>query len=472
MNNHRIAIVGRANVGKSTLFNKLTETSQALVSSVPGTTRDRLTGICLWRGEELNVVDTGGMDINPNDPIEKQIAFQAEKAIKEADLILLVVNIRDGLMPADRQLANLLKKGSTPIILVTNKADSAKHRTLATEFYRLGVGEPQPVSASNGSGIGDLLDIIVEHLTSISPRSTRKKSDNLATTRPLRMMFLGQPNAGKSSLVNAILREERVIVSDQPHTTRGVQIIDFNFHDKNYEILDTAGLRRKRRNSGIVEKFSIEQIKDIIHSVDLAILVLDISRRITVQDKKIASLIKEKGRSCIIVANKWDLVEDKETNTINDYTADIYDSLPLISYAPIIFTSAVNEQRVHKLLELAQTVYSERWREIMDNAADKFLKSAIKKNLPKKAKGTRHPYIIGFKQVDVNPPRFVLRLDARAPLHQAYFKYLEKQLRLKFGYLGTPIFIEEDQVDLKHKHRDKLKFEDEQEEDTNNDIKL
>ncbi|MFW0837572.1 MAG: ribosome biogenesis GTPase Der [Candidatus Komeilibacteria bacterium] len=452
MNLPQVAIVGRANVGKSTLFNKLTDHNKALVSPVAGTTRDRLTGECQWRDRTFTVIDTGGFDVNKTDVIEAAIWEQTDKAIRSADLILFMVNINEGLMPADIEFTHYLKKINKPVLLIANQADNLKKRQLIAEFYKLGFGDPLPISAINSSGTGDMLDELIKQLPT-PKKKTKPTIIEQDAPRPIKLIFIGQPNVGKSSLINAILDEDRVIATPIAHTTRGVQTIDFTYQGTPFQLLDTAGLRRNKSRTNIVEKFSLEQIDKVLPSADVALLVTDVSQRLTVQDKKITDLIDKSGVNLVLVANKWDLIPDKDEKTINKYV-DYYNSfMPSVRYAPIIFTSATERQRVHKLLELAQQTYQERFKSITDNACQKFLKKAIKKNLPQRGKGTRHPYILDLRQKAVNPPYFELRLDGKSELAGAYVKYLSKELRAKFGFSGTPIRIKIIKVDLSHKDK-------------------
>ncbi len=458
MTNYTVAIVGRANVGKSTLFNKLINKPHALVSPIAGTTRDRLETECSWQGLDFTLIDTGGFDINKEDIIEIEILKQTTKAIKGASLVLFLVDTKSGIMPLDNEFANFLKKHNKNIILVANKADTMGKRNQIANFYQLGCGEPIPVSAASGSGTGDLLDEVTKNLAKIKIKKKKVVKEDLG--KPLKIIFLGQPNVGKSSLINAILNEDRVIISPLPHTTRGVQTIDFKYKNTYFQLLDAAGLRRRHNKSELIEKFSIEQIKTLLPQIDVALLIHDVSLRISVQDKKISKLISDHNKNVILVANKWDLIPDKDDKTINKYVDYYYANLPSVKYAPIIFTSALEKQRVRKILDLALETYKERFRQIDKNAADRFLKSCIKKSFPKKSKGTKKPYLIDFKQVAVDPPTFKLRKDMKSVLAPAYVKFLKKMLREKFGFLGTPVKIDIETVDLSHKHKENIKPED------------
>ncbi|PIZ98469.1 MAG: ribosome biogenesis GTPase Der [Candidatus Komeilibacteria bacterium CG_4_10_14_0_2_um_filter_37_10] len=450
---YQIALVGRANVGKSTLFNKVAGAKTALVSSLPGTTRDRLEVQCQWQDTNFSLVDTGGFDVDKNNFIDQQILLQTKMALEKSSLILFLVDARAGILPGDIEFAKYLRTLRQPIMVVMNKADRLEQRAQIVEFYRLGFGTPIPVSATNGSGVGDLLDEIVNNLKKL--KSKNKTTKVISPHEQIKIAFLGQPNVGKSSLINSLLNEQRVIVSPEPHTTRGVQVIPFSYEKIHWLLLDTAGLRRRNQKKELIEKFSVDQLKGVLKEINLALLIIDIKKELTVQDKKIADLIAEHKLSCVIVANKWDLVPNKDDKTINKYRTYVYRNLPLLSYAPIIFVSALEKQRVHKILDLAGTVYQERFRQITDNAMDKFLKWAIKKNLPPKAKGTRPPRLLSFSQVRTNPPTFILKIDSLTSLANSYLRFLVKTLHQKFGFQGTPINIRLEAIDTKHSSKKK-----------------
>ena len=450
---YHVTLVGRANVGKSTLFNKITGKKTALVSPLPGTTRDRLEFDCQWGDITFSLVDTGGFDIDKKNQIEQQIWQQTELALQKSALIIFLVDAKAGVLPGDLEFAKYLRAIKKPILVAMNKADRLEHRAQTVEFYRLGFGEPLPISASNGSGVGDLLDEIVAKLKKV--KSKNKNPKIIPARDQIKIAFLGQPNVGKSSLINALLNEQRVIVSPEPHTTRGVQSIPFSYQNNHWLLMDTAGLRRRNQKTELIEKFSVEQLKDILKEINLALLIVDVKKGLTVQDKKIADLIAEHQLSCVIVANKWDLITDKDEKTINKYKAALYRHLPLLSYAPIIFVSALEKQRVHKILDLTHSVYQERFRQITDNATDKFLKWAIKKNLPAKAKGTRPPRLLSLNQVGTNPPTFILKLDSRTSVANSYIRFLIKKLHEKFGFEGTPLNIRLQAIDTKHSSKSK-----------------
>lgn len=442
----KIALIGRANVGKSTLFNTLIEQKKAIVSDIPGTTRDRNYATINWRGFEFELVDTGGIDIVHPKDIEKDILKQADFAKKEADLILFLVDARDGLMPQDKEVANLLKKSRKSVIPVANKADSKKLRDSLAEFYKLNIGDPVPVSAISGTGTGDLLDRIVDNLRpkpaplheARPGTKDQKKSEQIES---IKIAVIGKPNTGKSTLVNSILGEERVITSPTPYTTRDSQDIDLIYKEQNYTLIDTAGIRKKAKIKNKLERFSVAQALASIKKADVTLLMTDVSEQLGRQDKALSDEIIKTNSSIIIVANKWDKVKDKDSKTINKFIKYYQSFFPYLKFVPIIFIFALEKQRVKKILDLAKEVYDERYREITDNALDKFLKKIIKKQPPARGKGTRHPKIYQLKQLDVDPPKFEIIKDYKSDMHESYAKFVENQLREKFGFLGTPVII-------------------------------
>lgn len=453
----KVALIGRANVGKSTLFNTLTEEKKALVSNIAGTTRDRNYASINWRGIDFQIIDTGGIEfshwfagpvVHPQD-IEKDILKQADFALKEANLILFLVDVKDGVMPQDKEVALILKKSRKPVILVINKADNKRQRDSVFEFYKLNMGEPVPVSAINGSGTGDLLDKVVESIKKQNKSGQRTANRELRTpglapqsgAGAIRIAIIGKPNTGKSTLVNSILGEERVITSAQPYTTRDSQNIDLIYQGQPYTLIDTAGIRKTAKIHNRLEKISVDQALKSIKKADIALLMTDVSEPLTRQDKILADEILKSHASLIIVANKWDLIGNKDSTTINKFTKYYYRFFPFLSFAPVIFVSAMEKQRVKKVLELAKEVHQERYREISENALDKFLKKIIKHQPPAKGKGTKHPKIHQLKQLGVNPPEFEIIKDFNSDLHDSYLKFIENQLRQKFGFKGTPVII-------------------------------
>lgn len=434
----QIAIIGRANVGKSTLFNRLIEKNKAIVSDIAGTTRDRNIDIVNWRDRQFTLIDTGGLDA-AGDELEKEIIKQAEKAISRADLVLFLTDAKSGIMPADRQLAKMLvsKKLKHKTIAVVNKADNLKLRQLEVDFYKLNLGDPQPVSAANGSGCGDLLDQIIKHL----PKT--KIIAPSASQTPIKVAIVGRPNVGKSSILNSILGEERVIVTPRAHTTREAHDTEFSYKDHLFTLIDTAGISKTSKLSrGSLEKKSIDKSLNAIHEADVVMLVTDVSENIKEQDKKITQEILDSSKSVIIVANKWDLIPDKNTNTINKYKDYYTLSFPYLWWAPLIFTSAKDGLRSKKILDLIMEIIAAKKIQLTKSQLDGFLKTQIKRHRPSRGKGLKNPYIYYLEQVKTNPPRFLIWVNDPTTLHFSYIRFLQNNLREKFKIIGTPIQIE------------------------------
>jgi len=456
----RIAIVGRANVGKSTLFNRIIEKQKALVSSMAGTTRDRNIGVGQWRGKSFELTDTGGLDIDLSEETHQDIAQgvirQALAAIDKADLILFLVDTNEGATPADRKLAGeLIRKGyAGKTILVGNKAESARNKKYDTGIYRLGLGEPAFVSASSGSGVGDLLDMVLDRI-----KHVELPEINPAAIQPIKVALLGRPNVGKSSILNSILGEERVIVSAVAHTTRESHDTQFNYNGRDFIIIDTAGMRRKAKmDKEGLEKKSVGKSISAIHDCDVAVLVTDVSKKIDMQDKKITQEILESGKSVIIVANKWDTVDDKDTGTINSFVDRYRLEFPYLWWAPLIFVSAKENLRTKKILELIQEVVASRSIRISDSQLDKFLKQRIKQHKPSRGKGLKNPYIYEIHQTAVNPPRFEIYVNDPTTLHFSYIRFLQNNMREQFKIIGTPIQVELRKWSAAHKKEAEAKI--------------
>lgn len=465
----KVVIFGRTNVGKSTLFNCLTEKRMALASDIEGTTRDSIIGEVEWDNKCFSLVDTGGiMDLrfldqskakkkksiktiedssDSIDNIDMKVQHQASDYVKKAKLILFVVDAHDGILPQDKEMILMVKKmlpSTENILLVVNKVDSPKQRRDIAEFNKLGIGEPIPVSSISGSGTGDLLDIIIKKIKElkikIGPRSEeelQKKIDSI------NVGIVGKPNVGKSSLINAILGEERIIVSSTAHTTREPQNTYIQYREETINLIDTAGISKrgqqsakhiKKRNT--LEKLSITKTLSSLANADICLLMIDVNEGITHQEARIVQEIVDNKISLIIVANKWDLIEHKDTKT---FTASIYDSLPFVRWAPIRFISALTGSKVHNILDLILEVDKARKTEISDNALSKFLQKIIKRHKPSKAKGTKHPYIYELRQRNSNPPRILIRIGSKDTIHFSYVRFIENRIREKFGFLGTPI---------------------------------
>jgi len=432
-----VAIVGRANVGKSTLWNRLAETSQALISKQPNTTRDRNYATCLWRGATVRLTDTGGMDAELETQIGKGIVHQAELAIREADLVLFLLDVDTGVMPQDKELAKKVRKINPQIILVANKSDLASRSGSAQskEAWKLGLGEPVAISAANGRGVGDLLDMAYDKLEEL-----KRPPVPFEDKERLRIVIMGRPNVGKSSLMNAIVGQERSIVSPIAHTTREPLDTDFEWNGRDVKLVDTAGMRKRAHITERLEKEAVERNRQALGRADVAVLVLDATEDPRKQDKTLAGLLMNAKKGLIIVVNKWDLIADKKTGTADDYAAAVRHSLPFLAWAPILFTSAASGQRAYDILELAFRIKIERERLIEKNALDKFLKHMIAKQPPRAASGTRAPYIAHVVQTGSNPPTFLMTLrGTKVSLHNAWIRFFENQLRAKFGFTGTPM---------------------------------
>ena len=434
-----VAIVGRANVGKSTLWNRLSETCQAIVSGTPNTTRDRNTAHCVWRGGMIEIIDTGGMDADPKDIIQKGIITQTELAIKQADLILFLVDVKTGIMPHDAQLAKRVRELNKHTILIANKADKVSDigEAMGKELWKLKLGDPIAVSSASGHGVGDMLDIVWENLL-----KRNKKIVEPEVQESLKIVFMGRPNVGKSSLTNAILGHERSIVSPISHTTREPLDIKFLWDDKPVILIDTAGQRKKSRVKSKIEHESISRNREALYRADIAVLVLDATDDPYKQDKTLAGLLKDANRGLIIVVNKWDLVKDKTSKTAKHYEDEIRAALPFLSWAPIIFTSATKRQRVHEILKTAFKIQEEKHRVISDNALDKFLKKVLQKQTPHAVSGTKRPHVHSVIQTHTEPPRFEINLRGKqVKLQDNWIRYFTNQLRAKFGFEGCPIII-------------------------------
>ncbi|NCN07081.1 ribosome biogenesis GTPase Der [Candidatus Falkowbacteria bacterium] len=438
----QIAMVGRANVGKSTLFNRLVEKNKAIVSPISGTTRDRNIDKVSWQGKTFILIDTGGLDIEKNKAgkIEKNIVKQAYKAIEDADIILFMIDIKDGIMPMDKELAReIIKNGKRDkVVLVGNKADSLKYHQMAGDLYSLNLGEPHMISAANGSGCGDLLDV----LSGLLPK--RKIKIKPEKKQPeVKVAIVGKPNVGKSSILNSILGEERVIVTDVAHTTRESHDIEFSYKDNNFILIDTAGIVRKSKvGHKTLERKSIEKSISTIDQADVVVFVTESQKKIDSIDKKVTQEILESGKSLIIVANKWDLIPEKDTNTINQYVEYYYNQFPYLWWAPIIFVSAKDEVRTRKILDMIIDIQKSKQIQISNSQLDKFLKYQISRHRPSRGRGLKNPYIYKIEQIGINPPRFLVYVNDPVILHFSYLRFLQNNIRTKFNILGTPIQLE------------------------------
>ncbi|MDD5291096.1 MAG: ribosome biogenesis GTPase Der [Patescibacteria group bacterium] len=443
-----VIIFGRANVGKSTLFNRLVEKNQALVSNIAGTTRDSNINEVGWRGKKFIVVDTGGIIDLPKKisaeekpgSIEAKVQHQARQYLKRADLILFLVDAKTGLLPMDRQMALFLKKSlkeTKKIILVANKVDNHRQASESAEFNKLALGEPFPISAATGAGTGDLLDLIFKKIKFKKIAVPGGEGEMEA----VKVCIIGKPNVGKSSLLNSILGYERVIVSPEPHTTREPQDTEIIYKDKPIILVDTAGISKKGTKTKGLEKHGIAKSLKALEKSNIALLVIDINEGITHQDAKLVEEIMERKVSFLIIANKWDLIKKKDPKKYSNY---IYGSFPFATWAPIHFTSALTGSKTNKILDLILEINEGRKIILGDSQLNKFLLRIVKIHLPAKGKGVKKPHIYEFKQISSNPPKFQLRIGSRDDLHFSYVRFIANRLREKYGFLGTPIGIEVD----------------------------
>ena len=427
-----VAIVGRPNVGKSTFFNYIVGKRISIVEDTPGVTRDRVYADTNWRGRNFTLVDTGGIEPESDDVILSQMREQANLAISMADVIVFVTDIKQGITPADEDIALMLRKSKKPIILVCNKADTyGKAPDEIYEFYNLGIGEPYRVSSVNAIGIGDVLDAICDKLP--------PKSEDEDETDVIKVAVIGKPNVGKSSLVNKILGENRVIVSNIAGTTRDAIDSEFENEFGKYVFIDTAGIRKKSKVDERLEKFSVMRSLLAIERADVCLLMIDANEGVTEQDTKIAGEAHEAGKGVIIVVNKWDEYE-KENGTVEKYKKEVYNKLAYLSYAPIIFISAKTGQRVNKLFEMINSVASQNAMRVSTSVLNQVLNEAIAIVQPPTDKG-RRLRIFYMTQATTKPPTFVVFVNDKQLFHFSYERYLVNQIRKEFGLTGTPVRI-------------------------------
>jgi len=440
-----VALVGRPNVGKSTLFNRIVGRRRAIVEDIPGTTRDRLYGDAEWNGVPFSIVDTGGLEIiqsrrkrTPGDepqPLStasvgfiEEIREQAEIAIAEADLIIMLVDVVDGMTPADEDVANVLRRTDSPVLVAVNKVDNRQREQAAFEFYALGLGEVYPISALHGTGIGDLLDEII---VSLPVLEEEEEPD------ALKIALVGRPNVGKSSLLNKLLGEERAIVSAIPGTTRDATDTYLTWEGQPVLLIDTAGIRRRGRIERGIEKYSVLRAMKSIARADVVVLLLDAQDLVTAQDAHVAGYILEDMRSIIVVVNKWDLIE-KDTYTMNAYTKQVRGDLKFLDYVPVVYISALTGQRVRKVLPLAFQVYEERLRRIPTSELNRLVEDATVRHAPPHKAGKRLKFLYAT-QASVDPPTFVFFVNDTRLVHFSYERYLENQIRRRYDYVGTPL---------------------------------
>jgi GTP-binding protein len=425
-----VAIVGRPNVGKSTLFNRLTAARTAIEEKVPGVTRDRLYGTAEWRGESFIVIDTGGISFERNDPLIRQVRRQAELAVEEAHVILFLLDGREGPAPLDQEIADLLRRSGKPVIPVVNKIDHPGAAAEIMAFYSLGMGDPLPVSAAHGRGTGDLLDRICELLPE------EQVSAGLAE-EAVRVALVGRPNVGKSQLLNTILGRERVIVSATPGTTRDAVDTLFNYNGSTYVLIDTAGVRRKSRVKEAVEYYSVLRSLKAVERADIALLLLDAESGIAEQDQKLAGYIDQAGRGLIIGVNKWDLIKGRQ-EARQDWLAEISRAFAFAPYAPVTFISALTGSRVQELFPLFDRVRQELYRRVPTSLLNELVLDALAVNPPPSYKGKRLK-IYYAAQVAVKPPTFIFFVNNPQFMHFSYRRYLENRLREAFDFGGVPL---------------------------------
>ena len=428
MANPLIAIVGRPNVGKSTFFNKVAGRKISITEDKPGVTRDRLYADAEWRGKAFSMVDTGGIELRSDDIMWKEIKKQADVAIDTAQVIMLFVDGREGLTSSDYDVADMLRRSKKPVILVVNKIDEYSEEKVF-EFYSLGLGEPYPISAEHGTGIGDLLDEAVSWFEKVD--TTEDESIKIAV--------VGKPNAGKSSLVNRLLGFERSIVTDIAGTTRDAIYSKFTFNGTDYTIIDTAGIRKKSKVEDDIEYYSVMRAFDAVRRADVCLLVVDSMDGLTEQDTKIIGYVHEQGKPSVIVMNKWDLVE-KDTNTINKFEDKLKEDLKFMSYFKSVYISAKTGQRVEKILSIVGEVYGHSRHRVATGTLNDVISDAVRSNEPPSYNGKRLK-VYYASQVAVAPPTIVLFVNNSNLLHFSYERYLENVLRKSFDFSGTPIKI-------------------------------
>jgi GTPase len=444
-----VVLVGRPNVGKSTLFNRLTGTRRAIVTPIPGTTRDVIALAAEWQGAHFELTDTGGMFGASQDPLHELVLERGRRAIADADLLVLVVDGREGVVPGDRDIAQVMRSADTPAMIAVNKVDDRRARAGVVEFHQLGFEPVFEISAEHGEGIGDLLDEIIERL----PGAARQRGptedaaegdpeDDVEEPMPdeVSVAIIGRPNAGKSSLVNRLLREERMIVSEMPGTTRDSVDTLLTWHRRQFRIVDTAGIRRPGRvaSSGQVESVSVLLAQRSIESADIVVLVVDASAGATDQDATIAGAADKAGRGVIVAANKWDLMKDRGPEFVKEFDEQLRDQLKFLDYAPVLHISAATGERTPKLLETIDRVAASRRKRVRTTELNQLVER-ISREHPPASPGKKHVRILYATQTAVAPPTFVFFTNVATSFHFSYTRYLENRLREEFGFEGTPI---------------------------------
>lgn len=425
-----VAIVGRPNVGKSTIFNRIVGERVSIVEDVPGVTRDRIYNSAEWLGKEFNIIDTGGIDLS-DEPFLEQIRAQAEIAIDEADVIIFITNGREGVTDADEQVAKILYRSNKPIVLAINKVDNPEMRDQIYDFYSLGFGDPYPISGSHGLGLGDMLDAVRAHFP--------KEEEEEYPDDTVKFSLIGRPNVGKSSILNALLGEDRVIVSDIAGTTRDAIDTTYTFDGQDYVMIDTAGMRKRGKVYESTEKYSVLRAMRAIERSDVVLVVINAEEGIREQDKRIAGYAHDAGRAIIIVVNKWDAI-NKDEKTINVWTEDIREQFQFLSYAPIVFVSAKTKQRLNNLFPLINQVSDNHSLRVQSSMLNDVISDAVAMNPSPMDKGKRLK-IFYTTQVAVKPPTFVVFVNDPELMHFSYERFLENRIREAFPFEGTPIRV-------------------------------
>lgn len=435
-----VVLVGRVNVGKSTLFNRLLEKQKAIVSSVPGTTRTVNEGEVIWRGSIFRLIDTGGLSFDKTIPFEDAVMKQGEKAMAQADLIVFVTDGKAGILPQERELAKILRRKShIPVLLVANKIDNTRvERSFDLQaWFSLGLGEPIRISAANSRQIGDMLDRIHEelHRTNCAPGPIESNQS------AIRISLIGKPNVGKSSLFNKLIGQEKVIVSPIPHTTREPHDTTVIYEDNVITFIDTAGIRRKALVKPGLEQLGIRKSIETIGESDIILFVLDSTEPISSQDKQLGGLLERQGKSVIMIINKWDLAQDNTEDARKGWIQIVQSEFPHLHFAPILFASGLTGYRVQTIFPTILHVFRARHTMVPDSALEHFLKQAVTRHLPTRGKGTRFPKILGIQQIGTAPPVIELLIKYRTSLHTSYTHFLEHGLREQFDFTGTPVII-------------------------------
>ncbi|HAF32148.1 MAG TPA: ribosome biogenesis GTPase Der [Anaerovibrio sp.] len=425
-----VAIVGRPNVGKSTLFNQIGKRRVSIVDDMPGVTRDRIYMDAEWLNHTFTMIDTGGIEFDESDQILRSMRQQAKIAMEEADVIVFVVDGRVGLTSADEEVGHMLRSAKKPVVLAINKIDSPQLEANIYEFYNLGLGDPMGISASNALGLGDLLDAVVEAF----PKNDyeEKEEDEIS------IAVIGRPNVGKSSIVNALIGEERVIVSDVAGTTRDAIDTHFVSDGNKFMLIDTAGMRRKGKIDEAVERYSVMRSLRAVDRADVVLMVINAFEGITEQDKKIAGYAHESGKGVVIIVNKWDIFPDKDDKSTLRFTEDLRDELGFLQYAPVLYTSALTHQRIPRIVELVKYVADQQSMRIQTSVLNELIRDAVSVNPPPSHRG-KQLKIYFMTQADIRPPKFIIFVNDPELMHFSYLRFLENRLRESFGFEGTPL---------------------------------